>query len=218
MALGSRVERIYSLEWLLLASDNVNDLRLSGMEYLIRPTEKVQFAIRFKKELWTVDEVSDKLGAINDLWELCARTLEPNETAAPTLQVEKLSAGSPLDLFAWASQNWGGLIGTGGVASVLVFLLKHPAKVTEAIPRALAGWHEQWARAHRAEIAHLEAKADRDKFNDSAAKILKSIGAAPSDSAISGDRTMRLEIIPLPQSPATKTISNHNSELGSEVL
>lgn len=39
ITLGSTVERIYSLEWLLLAGEKVNSRRLSGLEYEISPDD-----------------------------------------------------------------------------------------------------------------------------------------------------------------------------------
>ena len=47
MTLGSRVERVYSLEWLVLAREQLNLLVLPGLEFEIAPENTVQFALRF---------------------------------------------------------------------------------------------------------------------------------------------------------------------------
>jgi hypothetical protein len=192
---GSRVERIYSLEWLMLAREQLNSRRLTGLEHAFDPTAMVQFVLRFERADWTLEEITQKLVALNELWKLCARTLSSDDdVATPTLNVRRLSAGSPLDLLAWVSQNWGGIVGTGGLASLFIYVIRNPEKVADAIPRALAAWREQWARADDAAVRQLDARLKRRQFESDAAELLKKIGAVPSDSALSGDGTTRFEI------------------------
>ena len=88
MTLGAKVERIYSLEWLVLASEQLNIRRLSGLEFEIAPEDAVQFVLRFESNKWTLSEVTIKLVALEELWNLCAVALGPDdETLPPPLHV-----------------------------------------------------------------------------------------------------------------------------------
>jgi hypothetical protein len=199
MTVGTRVERIYSLEWLVLASEQLNVRRLSGLEFEIAPKNTVQFALRFERTNWALSDVTKKLVALGDLWNLCAITLGPNdETLPPSLHVRRLSAGSPLDLLAWVPENWPGLAGVGGVGGVValfIYVLKNPEKVASAIPRSIAAWREGWASADEAAIHQASARINRKRFELESARILNELDAVPSDTALSGKGTSRLEIL-----------------------
>ena len=52
MNLGNRRERVYSLEWLLLASEQLNARRLPGLESELGQDQFIQFALRFEKTDW----------------------------------------------------------------------------------------------------------------------------------------------------------------------
>lgn len=196
MNLGNRRERVYSLEWLLLASEQLNARRLPGLESELKQDQFVQFALRFEQTDWSVGEVARKLDAINDLWELCARTFASESgEVAPSLKVRRLSAGSPLDLLAIIQQYGNGLLGAGGVAALFMYVLKNPDKVTGAIPRAIAAWRGEWANADDARVRQLIARMDRKNFEAEARKLLKEVNARPSQTALSGDDTRSLETI-----------------------
>jgi hypothetical protein len=195
---GSKVERVYSLEWLMLAGEQLNLRRLPGLEYLFGSGRMVHFAVRFERTDWTLDEVSRKLNALVGLWSLCARTLSPDDVAdVPALNVRRLSAGSPLDLLAWADHDWGGLLGTGGVAALFIYIVKNPTKIAEAIPRVITSWRENWAKADDAAVNRLKAKINRKQFEKDAKRLLKDLDAVPSDTALSGAGTSRLELLSL---------------------
>lgn len=190
MTLGTRVERIYSLEWLVLASEQLNVARLSGLEFEIAPEDTVRFALRFERANWTLADVTRKLVAIDALWNLCAATLGTgDETHLPPLHVRRLSAGSPLDLLAWVS----GGAGLGGAVALFVFVLKNPDMIAGAIPRSIAGWREGWAVADEAKVHQLTARVQRKRFEIEAARILVELDAVPSATALSGPGTGRLE-------------------------
>jgi hypothetical protein len=193
MTLGTRVERIYSLEWLVLASEQLNVIRLSGLEFEIAPENTIQFALRFERANWTLAEITRKLVAIDALWNLCAATLGTGDEAhLPSLHVRRLSAGSPLDLLAWVSQHG---VGVGGAAALFIYVLKNPDKVVGALPRSIAAWREGWADADDAAIHRLTARINRKRFESDAARILEDLDAVPSDTALSGPGTGKLEIL-----------------------
>lgn len=193
MTLGTRVERIYSLEWLVLASEQLNVTRLSGLEFEIAPENTVRFALRFERANWTLADVATKLVAIDELWKLCASTLGPgDESQPPALHIRRLSAGSPLDLLAWVGQHG---VGFGGAVALLIFVLTNPDKLTGAIPRSIAAWREGWAAADEAKVHQLNARDNRKRFESEAARILVDLDAVPSDTALSGPGTGRLEIL-----------------------
>jgi hypothetical protein len=196
MSLGNRRERVYSLEWLMLASDQLNARRLPGLESELLQEDNLQFALRFEQDNWGVGEVARKLEAIDALWELCAETFaaETGEVAPP-LKVRRLSAGSPLDLLAVVEQYGEGLLGVGGVAALFVYVLKNPDKVTGAIPRAIAAWRTGWANADEARIRQLVARADRKQFEAEASRLLKLIDSKPSKTALSGLDARSLEAV-----------------------
>jgi hypothetical protein len=50
--LGRRRERVYSLEWLLLASEQLNARRLPGLESEPRQDQFVQFVLRSWIRFW----------------------------------------------------------------------------------------------------------------------------------------------------------------------
>ncbi|MBD8103862.1 MULTISPECIES: hypothetical protein [Plantibacter] len=200
--LGRRLERIYSLEWLRLASESVDLQRLQGLELGFDPAHSVEFVLRFAKPDWTLPEIADRLAAIDDLWIVCAAALDREEGHVPSLNVRRLSAGSPLDVFVWVGEQWGAL-GTGAVAALLLYVLKNPEKVSEAIPRMVAGWREQWARADDARIAQITARENRRAFERDAGQILRRMNSRPTGSALSGLGTSNLELTsPDPAIPA----------------
>lgn len=196
MTLGSSVERIYSLEWLVLANEKVNVRRLSGLEYEIAPPNSVQFAIRFERTNWTLADVTRKLAALEALWNLCARSLSTDdELPTPEMHVRRLSAGSPLDLLAWVGEDWRGIAGAGGLVGLFIYILKSPDKVAGAIPRAVAAWREEWALADEAALHRASARIDLKRFDAEATRLLGELDAVPSDTALSGNGTSRLELV-----------------------
>lgn len=197
--LGRRSERIYSLEWLRLASESVDLQRLQGLELGFDPAQSVEFVIRFNKADWTLTEVAERLTAVDDLWALCGSAVDPHGTMVPSLNVRRISAGSPLDVFVWVGEQWGAL-GTGAVAALLIYVLKNPERVSEAIPRMVAGWREQWARADEAKIAQVTARKNREAFQRDADEILARLDGGPTATALSGRGTSNLELI-APDSP-----------------
>jgi hypothetical protein len=198
MSLGSRFERVYSIEWLLLASEQVNLLRLPGLEHLLGPEEGIQFALRFDQAEWTVDEISSRLSQVDALWRLCVDVVNPDkDMLAPELTVRRLSAGSPLDFFAWVGDFAGDAAVPAAAATVMIYILRHPEELASAIPRAIASWRENWARADRARIEQVTARADRKLFELNAAALLGQIGETPSVTALNGPQTSNLELVDL---------------------
>jgi hypothetical protein len=128
--LGRRRERVYSLEWLLLASEQLNARRLPGLESEPRQDQFVQFVLRFEQTDWGVDEVAQKLHAINNLWELCARTfVSESGEVAPPLKVRRLSAGSPLDLLGTRSSSPGSATSDRAASRRQVAVLADPVQL-----------------------------------------------------------------------------------------
>jgi hypothetical protein len=127
---GRRRERVYSLEWLLLASEQLNARRLPGLESEPRQDQFVQFVLRFEQTDWGVDEVAQKLHAINNLWELCARTfVSESGEVAPPLKVRRLSAGSPLDLLGTRSSSPGSATSDRAASRRQVAVLADPVQL-----------------------------------------------------------------------------------------
>jgi hypothetical protein len=128
--LGRRREWVYSLEWLLLASEQLNARRLPGLESEPRQDQFVQFVLRFEQTDWGVDEVAQKLHAINNLWELCARTfVSESGEVAPPLKVRRLSAGSPLDLLGTRSSSPGSATSDRAASRRQVAVLADPVQL-----------------------------------------------------------------------------------------
>jgi hypothetical protein len=210
MTTGNSVERIYSLEWLLLANEKVNNRRLTGLEYEIAPNQAIQFAFRFEQASWTLSEVSKKIAGVDALWDLCASTLSPGEDIlAPAMNVRRLSAGSPLDVLAWIPENWPSVVGAGGLASFFIYAMKSPDKVAGAIPRFVTAWRNGWADADDAAIRRIESRENRARFETEAAKHLRDIGSIPSETALSGSGTSRLELV--------SSDERHHPSLSSEI-
>ena len=142
---GSRVERVYSLEWLLLAGEQLNLRRLPGLEDTFDTQKTVHLAVRFEHPEWTLEEISKKLTALNDLWRICAVTFNPDASdVVPSLTVRRLSAGSPLDLLASIDLNGNGILGTGGVAAMFIYLVRNPTKVGWRVALGGSGSPASW--------------------------------------------------------------------------
>ncbi|WP_161886508.1 hypothetical protein [Marisediminicola antarctica] len=96
-----------------------------------------------------------------------------------------MSAGSPLDLLAIVEQYGNGLLGVGGTAALLIYVLKNPDNLAGAIPRAIAAWRGGWADADDARPRQLVARSARKRFEAEAGDILRAIDAKPSQTALS---------------------------------
>ena len=97
---GTHTKRIYSLEWLALASERVNALRLPGFDRdLIVPPDGVQISLRCGRTTWDASEVVRIITGLEDLWAACVRALDPEVRAEriPNLTIRRPPAGSPLD-------------------------------------------------------------------------------------------------------------------------
>lgn len=217
MNLGKRDERVYSLEWLVLANQQLNGRRLSGLELHLPTAETVQLALRFDQRSWTLSEVVKKLAALEELWDLCAETVADGDELVPRIQVRRLAAGSPLDLLAWISANAGnpGTLTIGAAATLFIYTLKNPDKVGEAIPRLVAAWHKSWAAADRAAIERRLARVDRRKFESEASRITHEIDAIPSSTALTGNDTTQLESVRPAKLEAAKDEAGTQNEEGA---
>ena len=94
----------------------------------------------------------------------------------------------------WVDSNWGGVLGTGAAASLFVYAVRHPDRIVDAIPRAMASWREQRARADNAAVLRLEARINRKRFELRARAFLAQLDAVPSESVLSGEGAAQLEI------------------------
>lgn len=136
-----------------------------------------------------------KLVALEALWNLCAQTLSASDDVSPpSMNIRRLSAGSPLDLLAWASENWPGLAGAGGLVSLFIYVIKSPDKVAGAIPRFISSWRDGWADADDAAVRRVTSRANRERFEREAARHLEELSVRPSETALSGPGTRRLEL------------------------
>ncbi|MGK9147187.1 hypothetical protein KXS11_06125 [Plantibacter flavus] len=201
MTLGHRIERIYSIEWLRLAGEAIDVQRLAGLELGFESNESVQFVVRFNRAEWSLSDVASTLTGVNELWALCGSTLDPEAGPLPELNVRRLSAGSPMDLYAWVQAGWGAL-GTGVVAALFTYVIKNPDKVAEALPRMVAGWREQWTRADEARIAQLMARSRRKTFEEQARSVIELFPTVTATS-LSGDGTSNLDLA-APRSVSTQ--------------
>jgi hypothetical protein len=195
--LGRRQERIYSLEWLALATDHLNVRRLDGLEIdnLIRPRDGLQLAVRIDRPHWSARHAGGVVVALSDLWDSCISAVEPDTMEPlPQLEVRRLSAGSPLDLLGWIHVGTG-IVTAGGAASLFMYVLKHPQRVSAAIPRLIAGWHEGWAEVDEAKLRRITSKENLEKFEADAARALDSVGGDSREVTIDGSGTKSLEVI-----------------------
>jgi len=195
---GTQTERIYSLEWLALASERVNALRLPGFDRdLIVPPDGVQISLRFDRTTWNASEVVRIITGLDGLWAACVRALDPEVQTddIPSLTIRRMSAGSPFDLLAWARDIGGLAIGVGGAASLLRFILKHPDSIPEAIPRMMAAWIAGWAKVDSAKLERLQSRQNLTRFVAEAESARQRLGQVPDDVNVSGQEISNLESI-----------------------
>lgn len=193
--LGRRDERIYSLEWLALATEHLNQRRLDGLEidHWIRPVDGLQIAVRIDRRKWSARDAGLTILALSSLWDACIRAVEPDASGdLPSLTVRRMSAGSPLDLLAWVHVG-AGVVGAGGAASLFMYILKHPERVSSAIPRLVAGWRQGWAEASDAKLRLLQSRENVRRFVDEAQPALAELGSHPRQITIDGEATGNLE-------------------------
>lgn len=193
---GTQTERIYSLEWLALASERVNALRLPGFDRdLIVPPDGVQISLRFDRTSWDAAEVVRIISGLENLWAACVRALDPEVRAEDiaSLTIRRMSAGSPFDLLAWAHDIGGLALGVGGAASLLRFILKHPDSITEALPRMTAAWIKGWAHVDDAKVQRMQSRDNLKRFVAEAETARQQIGQVPDDINISGHGMANLE-------------------------
>jgi hypothetical protein len=195
--LGRRDERIYSLEWLALATEHLNERRLDGLEidHWIRPVDGLQIAVRIDRPEWSTRDAGLTILALSSLWDACIRAVESDASDdLPSLTVRRLSAGSPLDLLAWVHVG-AGVAGAGGAASLFMYVLKHPERVSSAIPRLVAGWRQGWAEASDAKLRLLQSRQNLERFAKEAQEALTELGSDPRWITIDGEGTGNLELL-----------------------
>jgi hypothetical protein len=182
MALGKRVERVYTQEWLLLAMDALRERHLfdSQLKSPFVPRGYEQFAIRYPSSEWTLEEIVSTLAATNRLWQLCNSAVGGDNDELRQLPVRRLSAGSPMDILVTIQSVAHSIGGPGAAAALLIWVLKNPEKVVSAVPRAVAEWREQWTRVTRAGTNRQRAKLERTQFETEAAHALKEMKGAPT--------------------------------------
>jgi hypothetical protein len=198
MQVGSRVERIYSLEWLALASESVNLRRLPGFDdNFIVPPDGVQVSIRFDRTSWDAAEIVRILSGLDALWVACIRAWEPDihPEAVPSLVIRRMSAGSPFDVLAWAKDLGPVVLGVGGAASLLRYVMKHPESIADALPRVLAAWHAGWGRVDEAKMSRIQSRANLERFVAEVEAATRDIGQLPADLNVSGPGMANLESI-----------------------
>lgn len=189
--LGRRDERIYSLEWLALATEHLNERRLNGLEidHWIRPVDGLQIAVRINRPEWSARDAGLTILALSSLWDACIRAVEPDASDdLPSLAVRRMSAGSPLDLLAWVHVGAGvvGADGADGAASLFMCVLKHPERVSSAIPRLVAGWRQGWAEASDAKLRLLQSRQNVARFLEEAQPAVSELGSHPRHITIDG--------------------------------
>jgi hypothetical protein len=203
MQVGSRVERIYSLEWLALASESINLRRLPGLDdNFIVPPDGVQVSIRFDRTSWDAAEIVRILRGLDALWVACIRAWEPDThpEAVPSLVIRRMSAGSPFDVLALAKDLGPLVLGVGGAASLLRYVMKHPESVADALPRMLAAWHAGWVQVDDAKMSRMQSRANLERFVADVEAATRDIGQLPADLNVSGPDIANLESI-APASP-----------------
>jgi hypothetical protein len=182
VSVGTRVERAYTQEWLLLALNQLRDRQLPGFRGLrspFVPEGSLQFALRFDSEHWTLSEILQTLSATDALWRLCNIAAGSTGDGIPPFNVRRLSAGSPMDLLGTVQAVAGGLgLPTG--AAVFVWAVKNAGNIGGAIPKFLAEWREQSARADRGKIDQLRAKLELAEFAEEAEERLADMKRLPS--------------------------------------
>lgn len=217
LTLGRRQERIYSLEWLALASDHLNVRRLDGLEIdnWIRPPNGLQLAVRIERPHWSARDVATSVLALSDLWDICMQSVEPSAEGEqlPELEVRRLSAGSPLDFLGWIHVG-AGIVTAGGAASLFMYALKHPKDVTGAIPRLVAGWRDGWAEANEAKLRLIESRQNLARFESQAKRALDAVAGGEREVTIDGDGTRNLEVIAgtTPGLPSREVLSTSNTQ------
>lgn len=168
MTLGRRVERVYSQEWVLLALDQLEERQLPGFERLSSPfvpRGTTQFVVRFDSGTWTLQELVSTLSATQRLWDICNDAFDASPEERQPIVVQRLQAGSPLDLLITVA-NAAGLTTPPAVAALLAWILKNPDKVSGIIPSFLAGWHEGWARVDKGKLERAKTKAALAEFDE----------------------------------------------------
>ncbi|SDH29709.1 hypothetical protein [Agrococcus jejuensis] len=184
MSLGRRVERVYTQEWLLLALDRERHERLEHFVQLsspLVPRDSVQFALRFPSESWTVEEIARTLVATESLWGLCQEVLNLEASAAPALQVRRMSAGSPLDVLVTVANTPVPGFGLAGIAaaSLFVYVVRNAEKIGGALPSIVASWREQRARALNAKVDLAIAEDRVAEFERESAARFAAMKVAP---------------------------------------
>jgi hypothetical protein len=194
MLVGERRERIYSLEWLALATERVNGALLPGFEEWIRPPNGAQVVVRFDKPAWELGEVSSILAGLTSLWAASYLALDPGAApdGQPPLIVRRLSAGSPLDILLWVRDAAGSGVSVAAIATLVHFVLRHPDDVVGAIPRMIASWHTGWANVNKAKLDRLQSSENLKRFQEGANSALAALGDIPRETSASGDNVTDL--------------------------
>ncbi|WP_137755282.1 hypothetical protein [Agrococcus sp. SGAir0287] len=200
MTLGRRIERVYSQEWVLLALDQLAERRLPGFERLrspFVPPGVTQFVVRFDSGAWTLEELVSTLTATQRLWHLCNDAVGVPDADREPIVVQRLQAGSPLDLLI-AVSNAAGLSTPPAAVALLIWILKNPDKVSGILPNFIAGWHEGWARVHKGKLERLQAKVD---FDDEVRSIRADMKSTPIATEFAERDEESLALEPPPKKP-----------------
>ncbi len=76
-----------------------------------------------------------------------------------------------------------------------MYVLKHPERVSSAIPRLVAGWRQGWAEASDAKLRLLQSRQNVNRFTEEAQHALTELGSHPRQITIDGEATGNLEIL-----------------------
>ncbi len=111
----------------------------SKVDHWIRPVDGLQIAVRIDRPEWSARDAGLTILALSSLWDACVRAVEPDASddlafSRGPSDVRRL----PLDLLAGCTlaQAWPV---AGGAASLFMYVLRHPERVSSAIPRLVAG-------------------------------------------------------------------------------
>lgn len=194
--LSGHSERVYSLEWLMLAGYQVNGRRLPGFEEELPARDTAQFALRFPKRQQTTTQVAAGLNAIDALWNACSHAVAGSVNALiPSLQVRRMTVSAHTDVLVWVDDSTSkqGRLAVGAAASVFVYVLRFPDRVEEALPRLLRVWQVSELDTGAAESAVNETV--RAEFEAGARRSLGLFGVLPSAVALTGPGTVPLEAV-----------------------
>jgi hypothetical protein len=79
-------------------------------------------------------------------------------------------------------------------AGLFLYVLKNPDRLSGALPKFIAEWHEQWARVTRAKTDRLRAKKEAYEFEVDAQADLEGMTVLPSATEFASHDSRPLEL------------------------